>query len=70
MPAAEVLRTATSTTAKVLGMDNLIGRVAPSLRADLIAVTGDPTTNISALRQIHFVMKDGVIYRNDLTTTK
>jgi imidazolonepropionase-like amidohydrolase len=67
MPAPEVLRTATSTTAKVLGMDTLIGKVAPGLRADLIAVTGDPTTNISALRQVHFVMKDGVVYRNDST---
>ena len=69
MPTAEVIRTATSTTAKVLGMDSLIGRVASGLRADLIAVTGDPTTNISALRQVHFVMKDGVVYRNDITTT-
>ncbi len=65
MPTAEVLRTATSTTAKVLGMESLIGRVATGLRADLIAVTGDPTTNVSALRQVHFVMKNGVIYRND-----
>jgi imidazolonepropionase-like amidohydrolase len=70
MPAAEVLRTATSTTAKVLGMDSLIGKVAPGLRADLIAVTGDPTANISALRQVHFVMKDGVVYRNDIIPAK
>ncbi|HUQ48210.1 MAG TPA: amidohydrolase family protein [Gemmatimonadaceae bacterium] len=70
MPAAEVVRTATSITAKVLGMDSLIGRVAPGLRADLIAVTGDPATAVSALRQIHFVMKDGVVYRNDINISK
>lgn len=70
MPTAEVLRTATSTTAKVLGMESLIGRVETGLRADLIAVTGDPTTNVSALRQVHFVMKDGVIYRNDSSPPK
>lgn len=70
MPAAEVLRTATSTTAKVLGMDSLIGKVASGLRADLIAVSGDPTTNISSLRQVHFVMKDGVVYRNDIAASK
>lgn len=70
MPNAEVIRTATSTTAKVLGMDSLIGRVAPGLRADLIAVTGDPTATISALRQVHFVMKDGAVYRNDIATSK
>jgi imidazolonepropionase-like amidohydrolase len=64
MKPVDVLRSATSVTAKVLGMDSMIGRIAPGLRADIIAVTGDPTTTISALRQIRFVMKDGVIYRS------
>jgi imidazolonepropionase-like amidohydrolase len=65
MKPVDVLRSATSVTAKVLGMDAMIGRIAPGLRADIIAVTGDPSTDISALRQVHFVMKDGVMYRND-----
>lgn len=65
MKPSAVIRSATSVTAKVLGMDSLIGRVAPGLRADLIAVIGDPSENISALRQIRFVMKDGVVYRTD-----
>jgi len=70
MRPAEVLRTATSTTAKVLNMDAMIGKVAPGLRADLIAVAGDPTSNISALRLVRFVMKDGIVYRNDITPSK
>jgi imidazolonepropionase-like amidohydrolase len=65
MKPADVIESATSVTAKVLGMDSMIGRIAPGLRADIIAVTGDPSVNISALRQVHFVMKDGIIYRND-----
>jgi imidazolonepropionase-like amidohydrolase len=65
MKPIDVLRSATSVTAKVLNMDDLIGRVAAGLRADLIAVSGDPTANISALKQVKFVMKDGVVYRND-----
>lgn len=65
MKPADVIRSATSLTAKALGIDALIGQVKPGLRADLIAVSGDPTSNIVALEQVHFVMKDGVVYRHD-----
>jgi imidazolonepropionase-like amidohydrolase len=64
MKPVDVLRSATSVTAKVLGMDSMIGRVAPGLRADIIAVAGNPLGDVSALRQVRFVMKDGVIYRS------
>jgi imidazolonepropionase-like amidohydrolase len=64
MKPVDVLKSATSVTAKVLGMDSMIGRIAPGLRADIIAVTGDPTATIAALRDLRLVMKDGVIYRS------
>lgn len=57
------LRSATSIDASVLHLSDQIGRVAPGLKADLIAVSGDPTRDIGAIRRVALVMKDGVVYK-------
>ena len=57
----DALIAATSTAGRVFHMD--IGQLKAGLLADVIAVDGDPTSDISALRRVKFVMKDGEIFK-------
>jgi imidazolonepropionase-like amidohydrolase len=61
MKPTDALKSATSIAGQVLHMT--IGVVKPGYFADLIAVDGDPTQDIAALRKVRFVMKAGVIYK-------
>ena len=61
MTPTDALRSATSTAGRVLHME--IGQVKAGMLADLIAVEGDPTKEIAALRKVKFVMKGGVVYK-------
>jgi imidazolonepropionase-like amidohydrolase len=61
MSPAEVLVAATSGNARIFGLDDR-GAVKPGLLADLVAVAGDPTANISAVRAVRLVMKGGRIF--------
>jgi imidazolonepropionase-like amidohydrolase len=61
MAPVDALKAATSVAGRVLHMD--IGEVKPGSFADLIAVDGDPTQEIAALRRVKFVMKAGTIYK-------
>jgi imidazolonepropionase-like amidohydrolase len=65
MKTFDVLKAATSVNARALHMDNQVGFVKEGLKADLVIVNGDPSKNISDLRKVKFVMKDGVVYRNE-----
>lgn len=55
---------ANSLGAEALGMADRIGSIAPGLQADIIALDGDPLKDITAVRRVVFVMKDGVVYKN------
>lgn len=62
MPANVALQTATYNAAQALGVDD-IGRIEKGLRADIVAVPGDPAADITLTRKVDFVMKDGIVYR-------
>jgi imidazolonepropionase-like amidohydrolase len=67
MKPVDVLRSATSIDAKLFHMQDRIGTVKAGLLADLIAVDGDPTRDIAAVRNVKLVMKGGVVYRGPQT---
>jgi imidazolonepropionase-like amidohydrolase len=65
MKPVDVLKAATSVNAKALHMEQQVGMLKPGMLADIIIVGGDPSIQISVIRQVKFVMKDGVVYRQE-----
>jgi imidazolonepropionase-like amidohydrolase len=65
MKPVDVLKAATSVNAKAFHLDNQVGFLKVGLLADLLIVTGDPSKNIPDLRKVQWVMKDGVVYRDE-----
>lgn len=63
MAPADAMKAATSVNARLFHLEDRVGMVRTGLLADLIAVDGDPTRDISALRSVKLVMKGGQIYR-------
>jgi len=65
IPPADILRAMTINGFKCAEVEETRGPIKPGLAADLIAVTGNPLESIDALRDVRFVMKDGVVFKRD-----
>ena len=66
MTPLQVLRSATIVNAQMMGWETKIGSIEPGKLADIVAVCGDPLTDITELERVKFVMKGGQVVRNDL----
>jgi imidazolonepropionase-like amidohydrolase len=65
MSPLDAIRAATIVPAEMLGWSDRIGTIETGKLADLVAVSGDPLANISELQNVRFVMKEGVVYKNE-----
>jgi imidazolonepropionase-like amidohydrolase len=70
MTPVEALRAGTVNAADLMGMSDRVGSIAPGKLADIVAVEGNPLSNISLLKNVQFVMKDGVVYKNAMPTSR
>src|SRR5216110_856489 len=70
MQPIDALRSGTSNDADLLGIGQAVGTLEKGKRADIVAMPGDPTADITATEHISFVMKDGKIIRNGLATPR
>ncbi len=67
MTPMQAIKSATTVAAELLDMSGKIGEISADAFADIVAVKEDPLRNISALEHIGFVMKDGKVYKDQLT---
>ena len=70
MSPAAALRTVTSAAADLLGLAERIGTLEAGKEADVVAVAGDPLTDIHRMETVGFVMKGGEVFRDDLSGRK
>jgi imidazolonepropionase-like amidohydrolase len=64
MPAAAAIEAATMNAATLLGVEKEVGSLEPGKAADIIAVSGDPTKDVTVLKNVQFVMKAGVVHKD------
>lgn len=66
MPPVQALQAGTLNAATLLGWEDRVGTIEPGKFADIVAVAGDPVKDIQLMKHVQFVMKGGVVYKNEL----
>jgi imidazolonepropionase-like amidohydrolase len=65
----DAVTSATSVAARALGLGDEVGTLAPGMQADIIAVVGDPSRDVTALKRVAFVMRHGTVYKGGTSYT-
>lgn len=63
----QALQSGTLNAAELMGWSDRIGAIRPGMLADVVAVKGDPFSDIRLLQHVQFVMKDGIVYKNEIS---
>jgi imidazolonepropionase-like amidohydrolase len=63
----QALQSGTVNAAELMGWSDRIGAIRDGMVADMVAVKGDPLSDIRLLQHVQFVMKDGVVYKNEIS---
>jgi imidazolonepropionase-like amidohydrolase len=66
LPPIEAIRAATANAADLMGWQDKVGSIQVGNYADVIAVSGDPVADVTELERVRFVMKGGVVVKNDI----
>ena len=69
MTPPQAIRTATQSSADLIGRSKDVGTIEVGKYADIIAVSGDPLQDVAILQSVGFVMKGGVVYKDKLANT-
>jgi len=62
----QAIQAATVSAADLLGWQDKVGSIAPGKMADIVAVSGDPLEDVTLFENVVFVMKGGVVHKNEL----
>ena len=67
MPPVQALQAGTANAAELMGLSDKLGSITKGKLADIVAVKGDPLANVELLKHVQFVMKDGVVYKDEIS---